>query len=237
MTGTSHLHNLFATQLIADNLVIPSQFLKSYHKLGIDDIQLLIILLLMAEKVRKSLDQHLEDLCQKMTTNKEIINKSLASLVERNFVNLNGDLQLGKLLAALQDTWQQELERQASNEEVDYFSSLYTKFEQEFGRLLTPMESEQIREWIEKDKHNYEMIKGALKRSVLRGVLNFKYIDSILLEWRRKNFKTMDEVLTNEKEFAKQQGTQLDIGQGAQKKPKEKNKPGNKYKYKDIYMG
>ncbi|MBS4024806.1 MAG: DnaD domain protein [Clostridia bacterium] len=234
MTGTTHMSNLLAIQLIADNLVIPSLFLKFYHKLGIDDIQFLVILNLMAEKTNKSLDQQVEDLCQKMSTNKEMINKSLASLVERNFVNINGDLQLDRLLMALNGTWLQEVEKQVAMGEDEQFSSLYTTFEQEFGRLLTPMESEQIREWIEKDKYDYNMIKGALKRSVLRGVLNFKYVDSILLEWRRKNYKSMGEVLANEKGFAKQQGYQQGTPQGTQKKPKEKSKSGSKYK--DIYM-
>ncbi len=72
-------------------------------------------------------------------------------------------------------------------------------FEKEFGRPLSPIEIDRIRKWEEDTAP--EVVVEALKRAVLLGKFNFKYIDSILLEWEKNNIRTVREVLEHEARF------------------------------------
>ena len=69
-------------------------------------------------------------------------------------------------------------------------------FEKEFGRPLSPMELEIINGWLN-DNIPLELIMGALKEATFNGVSNFRYIDKILFEWRKKGYKTMNDVSSN----------------------------------------
>lgn len=79
--------------------------------------------------------------------------------------------------------------------------NLIKTFEQEFGRPLTPIETAQIESWYRDEGYSEELIKEALKRAVLRGVLNLNYVDRILSQWAKKNLRTPREVIQYENEF------------------------------------
>lgn len=69
---------------------------------------------------------------------------------------------------------------------------LFTIFEQEFGRPLTPLECESLAMWMDQDGQDPSMIKAALRESVMSGKLNFRYIDRILLEWKKNGVNTVE---------------------------------------------
>lgn len=75
-------------------------------------------------------------------------------------------------------------------------------FEKDFGRPLGSTESEQVIKWLEKNEP--DVIKEALRRAVLNGKYNFKYIDRILLSWEKANKRTLREVLEYEAAIEKQ---------------------------------
>jgi len=85
------------------------------------------------------------------------------------------------------------------NEEEET-TTIYSKFEEEFGRLLSPIEYELINGWIEKG-YKEEIIIEALKEAVFNGVNNFRYIDRILFEWDKKNIKIKEDIHKNKKDF------------------------------------
>lgn len=55
-------------------------------------------------------------------------------------------------------------------------------FQQEFGRLLTPIEQEIITDW-KKDSTD-ETILSALKQAVFNGAVSLRYISKILERWK-----------------------------------------------------
>lgn len=63
---------------------------------------------------------------------------------------------------------------------VDVFS----KFEREFGRTLSPIEYERINSWISSGVSE-EMITNALNEAVINGSPNVRYIDRIIYEWSK----------------------------------------------------
>src|SRR5699024_4971131 len=79
--------------------------------------------------------------------------------------------------------------------------NLYTIFESEFGRPLSPIEMETLVLWVEEDKYPPELIEMALREAVLSQVYNFKYIDRILLSWEKKNIRTKEQVEKESKNF------------------------------------
>lgn len=70
--------------------------------------------------------------------------------------------------------------------------NLYTLFQGEFCRPLSPMEVEQINFWAK--KYSPELLREALRRAVLNGKLSMRYIDRILLRWEKENIRCLREV-------------------------------------------
>ena len=67
-------------------------------------------------------------------------------------------------------------------------TDIYSVFEGEFSRTLSPMEYETINKWLENGVSE-DTIKSALKEAVLNGVYNLRYIDKIIYEWTKKKIK------------------------------------------------
>lgn len=83
-------------------------------------------------------------------------------------------------------------------------SNIYSIFEKELARPLSPIEYELINGWLE---CNYKegIILAALKEAVFNGVNNFRYIDKILFEWNKKGIDSLEKVEKNKKEFKKEE--------------------------------
>jgi DNA replication protein len=82
-------------------------------------------------------------------------------------------------------------------------NSIFTVFEKEFGRLLSPFECETLTMWMDQDEHDEKLIKAALKEAVISGKLNFRYIDRILFEWKKNGIKQVDQAMNYSKHFRK----------------------------------
>lgn len=78
--------------------------------------------------------------------------------------------------------------------------SVYSTFEKEFGRTLSPMEYEIINAWLDGD-YTEELVLQALKEATYNGVSNLRYIDRILHEWYKKGFKTVNDVEKDKRTF------------------------------------
>lgn len=72
-------------------------------------------------------------------------------------------------------------------------TNLFTLFEKEFVRPLSPMEYEIINEWITSGI-NEELIEEALKEAIFNGVKSLRYISKILISWKDKGYKTVEDV-------------------------------------------
>ncbi len=68
-------------------------------------------------------------------------------------------------------------------------------FQNEFGRLLTPIEKEIISDW-KSQGYNDNQIREALKQSVFNGVINLRYISKILSSW--KSAETTSGIMNNQ---------------------------------------
>lgn len=83
---------------------------------------------------------------------------------------------------------------------------IYSKYEKELGRPLSPMESEIISKWLE--EYDEELIILALKEAIYNGTTNFRYIDRIIFEWHKKGIKTEKDIIENRKKYKNDKKTQ-----------------------------
>ncbi|MDD4187179.1 MAG: DnaD domain protein [Bacilli bacterium] len=80
-----------------------------------------------------------------------------------------------------------------TNIQAKNVENIFTIFEKEFGRTLSPIEFEIINAWL-KSGTSEELIIKALKEATFNGVSNLRYIDKIIYEWGKKGLKTGDDV-------------------------------------------
>lgn len=112
-------------------------------------------------------------------TNRELDNILQSLLKKKMIYNQNGAIQLNQLL--------DKLLMSANQEDVTEIS-LLDIFEEQFGRPLSPLEMDIMKEWHEQG-YEEEMIIKALKEAVKSQVLNFRYIEGILQNWSKNGIK------------------------------------------------
>ncbi len=111
-------------------------------------------------------------------------------------------------------------ERDMHYKKTSNMDNICMVFEREFARPLSPMEVERIRHWL--DEYDVVLVMEALRRAVLMGKINFRYIDAILLEWSKNNLTTLSEIARYEENFQQQRrmGTKQKYFLGAADKTK-----------------
>ena len=174
------------------SICVPKIFFTHYKNLEINDKEFIVLIYLMnynggfnpkyiGSELGISFKEILElinDLCEKGFIEIEV--RDIRGMKEE-YISLN---KLYEKLAFL--VLNQEKEDSKPN-------NLFSIFEKEFGRTLSPIEYELINAW--KENHfSEELILAALKEAVLNGVSNLRYIDKILYEWNRKGIKNVSEL-------------------------------------------
>src|SRR5699024_11206143 len=130
---------------------------------------------------------------------KQLIQKNVIEIKElKNNVD---QLSEAYSLEPLWQTLYQDKEKDQPNEE----GTIFILFEQESARPLSPFEIETINIWLDEDNIKPSIIKAALRESVLMGKLNFKYIDRILREWKKKGIHSVEQAREESKNFHKHQ--------------------------------
>ncbi len=126
--------------------------------------------------------------------NNEIMS-AFSSLTAKGLVSIKTSKEDGKIteIIDITNTYRAMVSDINVNIKKQTVTNIYTIFEKEFGRPLSPVEYEIIKAWITSGISE-ELIKGALKEAVFNNVRNLRYIDIILSEWEKKGFKSVDEV-------------------------------------------
>ena len=126
--------------------------------------------------------------------NNEIMS-AFSSLTAKGLVSIKTSKEDGKIteIIDITNTYRAMVSDINVNIKKQTVTNIYTIFEKEFGRPLSPVEYEIIKAWITSGISE-ELIKGALKEAVFNNVRNLRYIDKILSEWEKKGFKSVEEV-------------------------------------------
>lgn len=175
--------------------VVPSFLIKEYKKLLLssDDVIMIIYLINIDnpivcdyQKISNDLNIDVVSVMSKINTLKE---KNILSIeVKKNMYSkleeyINLDLFYEKVFLEFID----------NKEVID--NSIYSTFETELGRTLSPIEYELLNSW--NAKYEKDIIIEALKEAVISNVRNFRYIDRILFEWEKKGINSIDKLEKN----------------------------------------
>lgn len=160
--------------------------LLSYRRLKISEAEVVVLMLVL--HLEKIGDEAINpvSLSNYMSLPIKEIDQLVMKLVDRKFLVIEkSTLSALPLIKKLLSN-QQEQANQIQNQQKQ--KSLVEMFEHEFGRALTPIELETLREW-KQCGYSDEMIYEALKEATLSHVHNMRYINKILIDWARHGIK------------------------------------------------
>lgn len=203
-------------QMLEEGVVaIPSFLFRYYRKIGLTDIECMVILHLYAfiEK-GKEFPTH-KEISERMMLSEEQCAQTFASLLQRGYIEITQGYRedgiyyekysLEPLWTRLIDQYIIDEFKEEKKEKEQEEGEIFTLFEQEFGRPLSPIECETLSMWIDQDKQSPSLIKQALKEAVLSGKLSFRYIDRILFEWKKNGITTVEQAEQHSRKFRTQQ--------------------------------
>lgn len=177
-------------------IIIPRILLTNYTKLNITAEELIIIIYLMDKGNNIVYDINL--FVKELNSTKRKVIEQINNLVEKNIItiaiNKNSDnvseeyLNLDSIYRKITNIiLDKELPSNTSNEDI------FTVFEKEFGRTISPTEYEKINGWVEEDIDK-TLIVEALKEAVYNSTTSLRYIETILYSWKKKGIKTIEDV-------------------------------------------
>ena len=191
--------NVIESLMIVNNhLIIPNYFIKYYKKFDLENNEFLMLIYLLncnekliLDNKKISKDLYLEE--------NEVLN-IISSLIEKNYISIEMSKNNGIIEEYISlDLFYEKINSYLiENDKKDNSSDIYSKFEKEFGRTLSPVEYETISKWIESNIP-LELIEAALKEAILSGVNSIRYIDKILFEWNKKGYKTSSDIISKNK--------------------------------------
>ena len=186
-------------------LIIPKMLFKSYKKLNITEEELVILIYII--NLGNTIVYNPSIFAEELNIDKYKVMELLTNLTEKNIINIKVEkkdkkvseeyIYLDNLYNKLYNFIIEEKEENNVNSDT-----LYSLFETELGRTISPMECEIIKEW--QNNYREELIKEALKEAIYNNARSLKYIDRILYTWKTKGITNKEGILKDKKNYRKQ---------------------------------
>ena len=186
-------------------LIVPKKLISNYKKLNITEEELIILIYIinLGDKIIYNPQIFVENLSLDKYKVMDILN----NLASKNIINIKlekndkgkseeyiyTDILYNKLFNIIIES---------TKEEKINNTDMFSLFEKELGRTLSPMECEIIKEWLQSN-YTEELIKEALKEAIYNNVRNLKYIDRILYTWKTKGLNTKEDIIKDKKNYRK----------------------------------
>lgn len=192
--------------------VVPSFLIEKYNILGISSDNVILLIYLINQntpiicdyqKISKDLNidmmtvmTKINDLKAKKLIEVELKKNSASKLEE--YISL--DLLYNKVFFEF-------IDEKEENDEED--GNIFSTFERELGRTLSPIEYELLNAWLE--QYNKDIIIEALKEAVISDAKNFRYIDRILFDWNKKGINSLEKLEKNKKKYKENKNTNVEV--------------------------
>ncbi|GGF89151.1 DnaD domain protein [Paenibacillus abyssi] len=200
---------------------VPVTLMRTSNELGLSHTETLLLLQIMTYKQAEANEFPTpEQLSRRIGMSAQEVGLLLQRLLKDGFLSIDEQMDPDTGIRSERYNWSGWLQKAAEQTvstmksparvvEPDVSSGkpfgaapdLFSLFEQEFGRPLSPMEFETISGWIDQDRYPEELIRFALKEAVFAGKLHFRYIDRILIEWSRNRVTNTDEARAHTQKF------------------------------------
>jgi len=181
-------------------IFIPKILFNNYKLLNITEEELIIIIVIMncGEKVL----YNPEEFAKVINTNRQNVMKIISNLCSKGILAIDMEKRNNKTYEYISlDLMYEKIANIISdNKEKEFDTSVFTVFENELGRTLSPMEYEKIKEWLTSG-NSEELITCALREAVMNGISNFNYIDRILDSWKKKGYKNKNDIVRDKEKY------------------------------------
>ncbi|AUI71232.1 DnaD domain protein [Companilactobacillus alimentarius] len=189
---------------------INNLILKNYHKLGMTEKDLIVYLALSMYGQKGNTFPMAKDLADDTGMDEASIYTIIQGLIKLGIIELKTIMDhhqqrdiysLTPIYHRIQSLLQQEQQSDKQHKLMSDTEELFRKIEVEFGRPLSPIEQEQIHQWIDDDHYSVELIDLALREAVLNQAYSLKYMDRILISWEKSNIKTAEQLQDRRKKL------------------------------------
>lgn len=182
------------------DLVVPRLLFFNYKKINLTEQELIFVIYL----INSSLCFDLKRIVKELNISSKDVLKIINTLTEKDLMEIkvekNSKLCSEKI--CLDKLYNKLTFLLINKENKKAETNLFSVFEEEFGRTISPMEYEIINAWKEVGFTD-ELIVAALKEATYNGVSNLRYIDKILHEWKKKGINSSKDVLKDKQNFNK----------------------------------
>lgn len=167
-------------EFLKKDFIINTNIVKTISNLDITIKEFMLLLYFI--NINNSLD--LKNIKDKIGLDDENILNTYSSLLTKKLISVSLVKTNGLSSEVINlDMFYDKLIMNTKTEEVS--TDIYSKFESEFGRVLSPIEYETINRWLSSGVKE-DLILSALKEAVVSGACNLRYIDKIIYSWTKK---------------------------------------------------
>ena len=185
-------------------LVIPRIIINNYKKLNITEEELIILIFIIDYGV--DLEYNPIIFVQELNIDKYKVLELINSLNEKNILTIlikKENKKVSSEYISLQPLYDKIMNIVMDNKEkqIEIDENIYSIFENELGRTLSPLEYEKIKEMV--TSYGQELVVEALKEAVYNRANNLRYIETILSEWNKKGYKSKVDILKDRENYRK----------------------------------
>lgn len=190
-------------QLKTRPVVVRRELFDHYDELGLSEKDLVILIKLIYASETSNKQPSIEFLKRGSNMEPREVTSVIQHLIQRDLLQLQVKKdEEGKFTEYMNlDSFYDKLNKILIQEETDNkqstsqqnFKELFQYIEQLFARPLSPYEIETLNQWIDVDQHDFSLIRAALDEAYSHDKLSFKYVDRILLNWKKNNVTTTEE--------------------------------------------
>lgn len=202
--------DLFNSFVESGSTTINNLIIKNFHKLGMTERDLIVYLALSMYAQKGNTFPMAQDLAEDTGIDETSIYTVIQGLIKLGIIELKTVVDhhqqrdiysLTPIFHRLKNLLQQEKLANKQDKLMSDTEELFKKIEVEFGRPISPIDQEQIHQWIDDDHYSIELIDLALREAVLNQAYSLKYMDRILISWEKSNIKSAEQLQERRKKL------------------------------------
>lgn len=197
--------------MVSEALDLRFLLLENYKNLKLNEKELVTVLMIDHLISQGNPFVTADLLSLKMTLDVKEIDKTLAGLLTRGFIEykVQGkktittlDPLKAKLYREFQLSLSKEDEIKSSKKVEEELNNIYAEFGKLLGRQLSPVEIAKIQEWVSYG-YSDEIIINALKETLSKGKKSLRSVDKLLLAWSSRDDRENEGVSITSEEWNK----------------------------------
>ena len=202
--------DLFNIFVDSGSTSINNLILRNFHRLGMTERDLIVYLSLSMYAQKGNTFPMAKDISDDTGIDETSIYTIIQGMIKLGIIELKTVIDhhqqrdiysLTPIYHRIKNLLSQEQQSNQQDKLMSDTEELFKKVEVEFGRPLSPIEQEQIHQWIEDDHYSVELIDLALREAVLNQAYSLKYMDRILISWEKSNIKSAEQLQDRRKKL------------------------------------